>query len=176
MFTHSRSLARPARRAGSSLALVISFVICLAQGAGSLLAQSPAKRLLAADDVYRVQEVAGPQVSPDGKWIAYTVSSVDREADRFRTAVWMVDWEGAQNRRVTYGPESETTPRWSPDGRYLAFLSARPAEGKTQVWLLDRRGGEATQLTDVKDDIDGYEWSPDGKLLALVMQHAGEDA
>jgi len=149
--------------------------VCLSLCAVSLFAQAPAKRPLTADDVYRVKEVGDPQVSPDGKWIAYTVTSMDREADKLRSAIWMVNWEGTQDLQLTHGPDSETSPRWSPDGRYLAFLSARPAEGKAQIWLLDRRGGEASPLTNVKGEIGGYEWSPDGKRLALVMRDAEGD-
>src|SRR5262249_52305115 len=144
----------------------------------SLLAQvtaAPVKHVLGPDDIYRMQTVANPQVSPDGGWIAYTVTSVDREADKRPTAIWMVNWEGTQDVRLTYG-ESESDPRWSPDGKYLAFVSTRPAEAKTQVWLLDRRGGEARQLTDVKGEIDSYRWSPDGKRLVLVMTESEEDA
>ena len=155
--------------------LVFLIGICLSLCAVSLFAQAPAKRMLTADDVYRMKEVGDPQVSPDGKWIAYTVTSLDREADKLRSAIWMVDWEGTQDLQITNGSGSDTSPRWSPDGRFLAFLSARPAEGKTQIWLLDRRGGEASQLTNVKGEIGGYEWSPDGKRLALVMRDNEED-
>ncbi len=140
----------------------------------SLFAQIPAKRPIALDDMYRMQHVANPQVSPDGNWIAYTVTSVDRDADKRRTAIWMVNWEGTQDVRLTYGEASASSPRWSPDGKYLAFLSAREEGGKTQVWLLDHRGGDAHPLTDVKDDLSGFAWSPDGKKLVLEMS-AGED-
>jgi len=172
--TGSRGLTRSVRRETLSLSFVFLVSICLLYRAVPLSAQAPAKRPLAIDDVYRIQEVGGPQVSPDGKWIVYTVTGMDREADKLRSAIWMVNWEGTQDLRLTYGPDSDSTPRWSPDGRYLAFLSARPAEGKAQVWLLDRRGGEANQLTNVKGDISGYEWSPDGKRLVLVMQASEE--
>ena len=144
----------------------IAFLLCPVL----LFAQAPAKRVLMADDFYRVQQVRDPQVSPDGAWIAYTVTSVDREADKRRSAIWMVNWEGTQDLQLTYGPYSDSSPRWSPDGKFLAFLSARSAESKAQIWLLDRRGGEARQLTSVKGEIDSFEWAPDGKRLVLVMQ------
>lgn len=121
-----------------------------------------------------MQQVSNPQCSPDGKWIAYTVTSVDREADKRRTSIWMVNWEGTQSLRLTYGPESSTSPRWSPDGKYLAFLSSRTGEGKSQIWLLDRRGGEARPLTNVKEDIASYAWSPDGKKIVLEMSPSDE--
>ncbi len=150
--------------------------LSILNGAAALGAQAPAKRPLAAEDVYRMRTVSDPQVSPDGRWVAYTVTSLDREADRLRTAIWMVDWEGRQDLQITRGPGSDTTPRWSPDGRWLAFLSARSDDGKVQVWLLDRRGGEASPLTSVKGDIGDLEWSPDGRRLVLAVKDAEETA
>lgn len=141
----------------------------------SLVAQTTAKRPLSLDDVYRVQQVRGAQVAPDGKWIAYTVTSIDRAADKHRGAIWMVNWEGTQDLQLTFGPNSDSSPRWSPDGKYLAFISA-PTEGKAQVWLLDRRGGAARQLTDVKGELDSFAWSPDSKRLLLTMQESDESA
>ena len=170
----SRILTCSVRRAKNYWPFIFLVSIGLSLFAGSLFAQAPAKRQLTADDVYRMEEVGGPQVSPDGKWIAYTVTGVDREADKLRSAIWMVNWEGTQDYQITHGPDSDTSPRWSPDGRYLAFLSARPAEGKSQVWLLDRRGGEASQLTNAKGEIGGYDWSPDSKRLVLVMRDSEE--
>lgn len=143
--------------------------------ATSLFAQTPAKRPIAIDDIYRMQQVGNPRCSPDGKWIAYTVTSIDREADKRRTAIWMVNWEGTQDVRLTSGGESANSARWSPDGRYLSFLAARPGEGKTQIWLLDRRGGDAQPLTDVKENLGGYTWSPDGKKLVLEMSPGEEE-
>ncbi len=139
----------------------------------SVFAQTP-KRLLTVDDFAKLQSVSDPQVSPDGKWIAYTVGTTDLEKDKHDTDLWMVSWDGTQRIRLTSTPESgESMPRWSPDGRYLAFLSARgdKAEKKkgAQVWLLDRRGGEAEKLTDIKGGIAEYSWSPDGKRLVLVV-------
>jgi dipeptidyl aminopeptidase/acylaminoacyl peptidase len=130
------------------------------------------KRHLGPDDYYRMREVGNPQISPDGKWIAYTVTTMNRELDRLETQVWTVDWEGTQTLQMTYGPESASSPRWSPDGKYLSFLSSHKdekGEGKTQIWLLDRRGGEAQPLTDVKRDLESYVWSPDGKKIALQL-------
>ena len=148
---------------------------CVAFSVTSLFSQTPAKHLLTADDFLRAQQVRDPQVAPDGKWVAYTVTSTDREADKRRTSIWMVNWEGAQDLQLTFGPNSDSSPRWSPDGKYLAFLSS-PEDGKAQIWLLDRRGGSARALTSVKGDIDSYSWSPDGKRLLLAMQVSDEDA
>jgi dipeptidyl aminopeptidase/acylaminoacyl peptidase len=142
-------------------------MLCFAQNA---VAQT--KRHLGPDDFYRMREVGAPQISPDGKWIAYTVTTMNRDLDRLETQIWTVDWEGAQNLQMTFGPESASSPKWSPDGKYLSFLSSRKdekGEGKTQIWLLDRRGGEAQPLTDVKRDIGGFSWSPDGKKILLQL-------
>jgi dipeptidyl aminopeptidase/acylaminoacyl peptidase len=134
------------------------------------------KRHLGPDDYYRMRQVGDPQISPDGKWIAYTVSTMNRELDRRETQIWTVDWEGTQSLQMTYGPESASSPKWSPDGKYLSFLSSKKdekGEGKTQIWLLDRRGGEAQPLTDVKRDIEGFSWSPNGKKI--LLQLSGDD-
>jgi dipeptidyl aminopeptidase/acylaminoacyl peptidase len=120
--------------------------------------------------MHRFHDVRDAQISPDGKWVAYTVNTVDVAADKSDTDVWITSWDGTQHMRMTTSPESETSPRFSPDGRYLSFLSSRPGKAKgNQVWLLDRNGGEAQQFTDVKGRLSGYDWSPDSKKLLLVM-------
>ena len=127
------------------------------------------------DDLARLVAVNSPQVSPDGKWIAYTTSRADVEEDKNVSEMWMVSWDGAQDVQLTYGPETASSPRWSPDGRWLAFTSSRPGKAKgSQVWLLDRRGGEAHQLTDVKEDLGDYRWSPDSKQLLLTLRAKDE--
>src|SRR5260370_27488158 len=147
-------------------------IFCLAAAlcAGTLLFAQPARRVLKIDDMHRFHDVRDAQISPDGKWVAYTVNAVDAAADKSDTDVWITSWDGTQHLRMTSSPESESAPRWSPDGRWLAFLSSRPGKAKgNQVWLLDRNGGEAQQLTDVKGRLTSYDWSPDGKKLLLVM-------
>jgi dipeptidyl aminopeptidase/acylaminoacyl peptidase len=152
-----------------------TLILCLAAIATFFYATSAAaqsKRHLGPDDFYRMREVGDPQISPDGKWIAYTVTTMNRELDRLETQIDVVDWEGTQSLAMTYGPESASSPRWSPDGKYLSFLSSHKdekGEGKTQIWLLDRRGGEAQPLTDVKREIESYSWSPDGKKIVLQL-------
>ena len=134
-------------------------------------------RLITLDDLAKFKDVGAPRCSPDAKWIAYTLTTTDVAADKRDTDVWMISRDGKENLRVTSSTESESAPNWSPDGKYLSFLSSRPGKAKgAQVWGIDRRGGEAQQLTDVKGRLSAYEWSPDGKKLALILKDDDEPA
>ncbi|HEV7704873.1 MAG TPA: S9 family peptidase [Gemmatimonadaceae bacterium] len=133
-----------------------------------LAAQSP-KRPLRADDIYRLRDVHDPQRSPDGKWVAYAVTSVDTARDRNSSDIWMVSWDGAQQIQLTNTPESESSPAWSPDGKWLSFLSSRQGSDGSQLWLFNRLGGEPVRVTNVPDGIDDYQWSPDSKRLVFVV-------
>jgi dipeptidyl aminopeptidase/acylaminoacyl peptidase len=142
------------------------FVLAFALG----LSLWAAPRTLTLDDLAKLHDVSNPEVSPDGKWIAYTVSSVDVEGDKRVTSLWMVSWDGKEKVQLTYGTDSASSPKWSPDGQYISFLSGRPGQAKgTQIWVMDRRGGEARQLSGLKAKISDFVWSPDSKRLALVM-------
>ena len=128
------------------------------------------------EDSQKLLRVGSPVLSPDGKWIAYTVGHVDTADDKNVSNLWMAAWDGGAPLQLTYGKASAGSPRWSPDGKYLAFTSAREG-GETpgsQVWVLDRRGGEAYQLTNVKQDLQDYRWSPDSKTLLLTLQEPEE--
>jgi len=136
----------------------------------------PPRRALTPDDFYNMQIVTEPQVSPDGKWVAYVVSTNDRGADEERSAVWMVSWDGTQQIPLTNPAHDISSPRWSLDGRYVSYMAIPTGTDKTQIMLLDRRGGEARALTAVTDDIESYEWSPDSKRLVLVMEQGNAKA
>jgi dipeptidyl aminopeptidase/acylaminoacyl peptidase len=148
----------------------LSRILLLILAAATVLLAQTARRPLKLDDLARLREVRDPQISPDGQWVAYVVSTVDVKEDKTNSHIWMVSFDGKSDRQMTYSQESETSPRWSPDGKYLSFTSSRPGKAKgNQVWLLDRSGGEAVQLTELKGRLQGYEWSPDSKRLALVV-------
>ena len=131
------------------------------------------QRVLAPDDYLKFADVTAPQVSPDGTTVAYVVTTSDRASDEPKDAIWLTNWAGTDHRQLTRG-ESASQPKFSPDGRYLSFVSARPAEAKSQIWLLDMRGAEPRQVTHVSGEISGYAWSPDGKRIALVMSETEE--
>jgi len=134
-----------------------------------LMAQT-ARRPFKLDDLARLREVRDPQLSPDGQWIAYVVSTIDAKEDKSNAHIWMISFDGKNDRQLTWSQDSESSPRWGPDGKYLSFTSSRPGKARgNQVWLLDRSGGEAYQLTELKGRLQGYEWSPDSKRLALVI-------
>ena len=126
-------------------------------------------KLVTVGDYFRLGYVASPRISPDSRWIAYTVSTQDLEADETSSRIWMLPAAGGDPIPLSAKDESSSSPRWSPDGKYLGFLSARN-EGKTQVWTLRREGGEAIKRTDTAQEVDSFEWSPDGKRILLVMQ------
>src|SRR5258708_37720115 len=115
------------------------------------LAQQPAPRAITIEDYFQIQEVHDPQLSPDAKWVAYTVKTVLLKEDKNEERIWMVPAAGGAPLALTAEGESSTHARWSPDGRFIAFLSGRN-EGKTQVWLLNRLGGEPQRLTDTPPD------------------------
>src|SRR5215204_6557052 len=144
------------------------FVLALLLVSTPAAAQS--KRPLKADDIYNLREVRDPQRSPDGKWVAYTVATAIKDTDKNNNDVWMVSWDGSQQIQITSTTEGESSAKWSPDGKYLSFVSSRMGAKGGQIWLLNRAGGEATKLTDIKGGVSDYAWSPDSKRLVLVVQ------
>lgn len=135
-----------------------------------VFAQNTAKRKLKPSDVYRLQTLGDPQVSPEGNWIAYTLTTIDSVLNKRNTDIWMVSWDGKQSVQLTNSSDAETQPRWSPDGKYLSFVSTRQGATNNQIWLMNRLGGEGKQLTNIKENLRDYSWSPDGKKILLTIQ------
>lgn len=156
---------------------LLGFVLVLVFS-GSATAEE--KRKLDFSDLAAVREVSEARVSPAGEWVAYVVRTSDVEADRIAGDIWMTSWDGARTLQLTFTEASESHPRFSPDGKYLAFLASRgPKEAsgkeKDQVWLLERAGGEARKLTDFPGGVSDYAWSPDGTRLAVIASDPDPD-
>src|SRR5437016_2478332 len=148
----------------SAIACVLSAVLWMASGrlAG---AQETAKRAITFDDLIAMHRVAEPDLSPDGKWVAYTVATPDMEANRNATNLWMAPVAGGDAIQLTRTGK-DSSPKWSPDGKKIAFLSAR--SGDSQVYVLSMDGGEAHPVTKVSTGVDIVKWSPDGRTLAFT--------
>ena len=122
------------------------------------------------EDMERLSRVGDPQVSPDGKWVAFTVTRSDIVKNRMVTNIWMVPAAGGDPQQLTFGEQgSNGDVRWSPDGRYLYFVSTR-VDNKPQIFRLPVAGGEAKQLTAVPTGVDAFVLSPDGKTIAITAK------
>jgi dipeptidyl aminopeptidase/acylaminoacyl peptidase len=138
-----------------------------------LFAQQPAPtpRPITVDDYFRIREVHDPQLSPDAQSVAYVVKTAILKTDKNEERIWMVPRSGGDAIALTAEGVSSSHPRWSPDGKSIAFLSERN-DGQTQVWLLSLRGGEAQRLTETPQDVKDFAWSPNGRRIVLVLRDA----
>src|SRR5437667_1865771 len=124
------------------------------------------KRAITFEDYIALKSVSDPQLSPDGKWVAYTVSTPSLQDNRNVSRVWVVEVATGSARALTGGPGSDRQPRWSPDGKTLAFISTR--EGGAQVWLLPIAGGDARKVPGLADAASDPIWLPDGSGLLVT--------
>lgn len=135
------------------------------------------KRKITQSDIYSFHWAADPQISPDGTFVAFTYVSVNAKHDGYETSVWLAAASGASPRALTAGPR-DGSPRWSPDGRRIAFVRASEKDGKAQpgqIFILPMDGGEARQLTDLPKGAGNPVWSPDGKALAFTSSTLPKD-
>src|SRR5437667_11148003 len=164
-----------------SLALVGVTILTFLQLSPRVNAQG---RGVTAEDYLSFEFVSDPHISPDGATIAYVVTTIDRTQNRRHSDIWTLAVNGsAQPTAMTRSPQSSTSPRWSPDGRTIAFLSGRPAAQetagqapRTQVWLLALTGGEPRRLTNLLHGVTSFAWSRDGTRLVSVSRSGPSDA
>ena len=145
------------------------WVLLLAPAAGA------EQRPVTIDDILALKAVGSPAVSPDGTQVLYTVRDWERERDRteLRTHIWKVAVTGGSPRQITFSERGETQPQWSPDGRYISFVSSRGAgtgdeAPRAQVYLMRSDGGEAVRLSDLAENLVSYSWAPDSTRIAMV--------
>ena len=173
---------------GCAKAFLILFAwftfIILAIPAGGKTPTTPsasARHAFGPDDLARIRYVSSPALSPAGDWVAYAVSTADTEADKRSSHIWMSSWDGSRHVQLTARTgESESLPRFSPDGSRIGFVSDRTGSGEkaeeSRLWLLDRAGGEAKPVLGLKGSVEDFVWSPDGKQLALILFDPDPDA
>src|SRR6266702_4299127 len=150
-------------------ASVILFLLAIPTPALAQESRPRTPRAITIDDFFQIRDVSQPEISPDGQWVAYAVRTRMLKEDKNEQRLWMVSNHGGDPIPLTAEGVSSSHPRWSPDGKYLAFLSARN-NGKTQVWLLNRFGGEAERLTEAIQGVNDFEWSPDSTRMVLIFQ------
>jgi dipeptidyl aminopeptidase/acylaminoacyl peptidase len=174
---------------------LVTVALCLCVSSVVLAQQSSAHRGFSPEDYYSFEFLSDPQISPDAKLIAYVLTKVDRAQNRRNSSIWMVKTDGSLAPwQFTTSPQSANSPRWSPDGKWLAFLSARPADSpapaaskpapatgtpaeqpRNQIHLLSMNGGEARRITNLKNGVSSFRWSPDGSRLVVLSRIGPSD-
>jgi dipeptidyl aminopeptidase/acylaminoacyl peptidase len=146
-------------------------------------------RSITIEDLYKIKFSSRPRISPDGKRVAYVLTDIDEQRHTYHSSLWIASVADGEPRRFTTGPANASSPAWSPDGKWLAFVSEREGEGgslnpqeqkkqgkgKPQIWLLPVDGGEAYQLTFMEHGASAPVWSPDGKYVLFTAQTGPAD-
>jgi dipeptidyl aminopeptidase/acylaminoacyl peptidase len=145
---------------------ILAPLVCFVAFLTPAVVVAEGKRPMKLDDMFRFQRVADPQISPDGKAVAYVVTSVDLAGNKTSSALWLAPTGNGKPRPFTSTTKKDRHPRWSPDGKHLLFESNR--SGENQLWVIDLDGGEARQLTQISSEAGTALWSPDGKWIAFV--------
>jgi len=176
------------KRLSTFLTSVLLCALLVSSSAGAR--QAEGKRGITAEDYYSFEFVGDPRISPDGKLVAYVVTTVDQKQNRRHSSIWMTTADGSRAPwQFTTSPLNSNAPRWSPDGQSIAFLSARPVEGSStrasvenpaaetrpQIWALSMNGGEARRVTNLKNGVTSFKWSPDGKRFACLSRVGPSD-
>ncbi|HEY7495501.1 MAG TPA: S9 family peptidase [Candidatus Tectomicrobia bacterium] len=131
------------------------------------------RRAMTPQDITRIRWVSDPQMSPDGRRVAFVVTTLSEERDEYLANIWVVDTAGGEPRRFTTGAMRDATPRWSPDGTHLAFVAEREPRQKSQLYIMPADGGEPVRLTNLRNGVADPVWAPDGTRLAFVSRVGG---
>ena len=165
---------------------IATLILCFS--AVVVVAQAP--RGITPEDYYSFEFISDPNISPDGKLVAYVVTKIDRAQNRRNAAIWMVTTDGSRAPwQFTTSPQTSNSPRWSADGKSLAFLSSRPEstaaaasaampaeQPRAQVYLLSMNGGEARRVTNLTNGVSTFRWSPDGSRFVIVSRVGPSDS
>jgi dipeptidyl aminopeptidase/acylaminoacyl peptidase len=153
------------KKHASSLLLVLLVFTLAHAGAG--------EKRMTIEDSLAIKQVGDPQLSPDGKWVAYPISEWDKKENRRVSHIYTVSVDGGRSTRLTNGDKGETAPQWSPDSARIAFLADR--DKGTQIWIIPLFGGEAEKLTSEENNIQSFRWAPSGKYISYTMRDVPKD-
>src|SRR5216684_2566767 len=152
----------PRKTMKRTFSLLVSLILIFPAGT-----RAADKRPMTVDDLFRFERIADPQISPDGKMVAYVVTTVDLPGNKTSSSIWLASTQdGKPPHPLTNTTKKDSHPRWSPDGKHILFESNRSGDG--QLWVIDPNGGEARQLTTISSEAGNALWSPDGKWIAFV--------
>lgn len=153
------------KRSALAARVALAAVAVIAASTFAPFARAQSKRPMTFQDLISLQRVSDPHASPDGKWIAFNLATPDMAANRSASNIWLISATGANAKALTSSGH-DSAPRWSPDGKRIAFISSR--DGETQIYFIAVEGGEATRLTNIAGGVDSFLWAPDGKSLAFT--------
>ncbi|HJQ68409.1 MAG TPA: S9 family peptidase [Blastocatellia bacterium] len=155
--------------------LLLSIAVLLSASFSHALATNPNGRVPTIEDLLMIKSAGGAQISPDGRWVAYSVSETDMKQDAYVNHIWLVETATGNGFQLTRGEKSAGGAQWSPDGEWLAFTSNRVGD-KNQIFVINPRGGEAIQLTKAETSVGGFAWSKDGKMIAFAATEPAPQA
>ncbi|HEX9012689.1 MAG TPA: hypothetical protein VF813_04205, partial [Anaerolineaceae bacterium] len=134
------------------------------------------KHLITAEDLYHIEILSEPRLSPDGRRVVYSQQRVDPRTEKKYSNLWLAPAQGGNPQQFTRGDQNDTSPRWSPDGTQIAFLSDRGVSEKpAQLYLIPMSGGEARRIIEIPGSIEEFSWSPDGSQLVCAVQKTDEE-